>query len=161
MHYWLLNQLRDRSRTAKWYHDHRVDPNDYWLGEVDYTGDCRPEHDRDCDHWYDETDNCPNTWNIDQFDGDDNGVGGSCENGPAVPTGCVVTNHCDETLSFQCDPLKTDAELVLESQNLSDGQPWAPGGGLTPNKKWQYRVCAVTGAGKACTGVLPLDSVCP
>lgn len=49
-----------------------------WIGEVDYTGPCTRQFDQDCDHWYDEHDNCAWSPNPDQIDSDDDGFGDFC-----------------------------------------------------------------------------------
>jgi hypothetical protein len=53
---------------------------DVWWGEVDYTGPCQESRDTDCDHWYDEHDNCAWTFNPGQEDTDDDGRGDACDN---------------------------------------------------------------------------------
>jgi hypothetical protein len=61
----------------------RMHPSPYgtrWIGEVDYVGPCNHDRDSDCDHWYDDHDNCPGIANIDQADDDDDGVGNACPN---------------------------------------------------------------------------------
>jgi hypothetical protein len=60
-----------------------------WIGEVDYTGPCQKAFDRDCDHWYDEHDNCPDVRNDDQADDNDDGIGNACPPGPREIFGWV------------------------------------------------------------------------
>ncbi len=73
---WVVDQMLDRTpRSARWKAKH---PAHLWKGEVDYTGTCDHAHDVDCDHWYDEHDNCWSILNVDQADSDDDGIGDAC-----------------------------------------------------------------------------------
>jgi hypothetical protein len=52
-----------------------------WKGEVDYLGPCDRQADADCDHWFTAHDNCVSTFNPDQSDHDDDGIGDACQDG--------------------------------------------------------------------------------
>jgi hypothetical protein len=138
-----------------------------WKGEVDYTGPCQHDFDRDCDHWYDEHDNCPDQINVDQADGDDNGRGDACPlPPPPTPSNCVIWPNCGDAVSVHCDneaaasmslvrlgPTITVATttdtLTPPAVYLSD--PAAP----TTQDLWIYHVCAFNADGlSACTSDL-------
>lgn len=77
---WIREQMVDATpRGPRWLAMH---PGYLWRGEVDYTGPCQRGRDQDCDHWFDEHDNCPAVQNYDQADADDDGLGDAC----TVPT---------------------------------------------------------------------------
>jgi hypothetical protein len=122
---WVRNQMEDRSRSPAWLEAHGRSYSwgadgtfhpDYWKGEVDYTGPCNLARDRDCDHWYDEHDNCPSTYNPDQLDG------AACPPPPpplflpTPPTNCVPWTLCNDGVEFRCDMV--DEVVVLKR---SDG----------------------------------------
>ena len=109
---WVRNQMEDRSRSPAWLDAHGRSYSwgadgtfhpDYWVGEVDYTGPCDLARDSDCDHWYDEHDNCPTTYNPDQLDG------AACPPPPpplflpTPPQNCVPWTLCNDGVEFRCD----------------------------------------------------------
>jgi hypothetical protein len=109
---WVRNQMEDRSRSSAWLDAHGRGYSwgadgtfhpDYWKGEVDYTGPCDLARDSDCDHWYDEHDNCPSTYNPDQLDG------AACPPPPpplflpTPPQNCVPWALCNDGIEFRCD----------------------------------------------------------
>jgi hypothetical protein len=49
-----------------------------------------PDNDRDHDGFCDEVDNCPTTYNPDQWDSDRDGLGDLCDNNPPPPEPCRV-----------------------------------------------------------------------
>jgi len=79
---WIVSQLIDHSHDAqpKWkkMHPPVEGHSDWWIGEDDYSGRCIPAFDADCDHWVDSSDNCPQVFNHDQTDSDDDGIGDAC-----------------------------------------------------------------------------------
>jgi hypothetical protein len=90
---------------------HCDDPseNQHWKGEVDYTGPCDKEGDRDCDHWLNTHDNCPFAVNVDQTDSNDDGIGDACQTASSCPCdpgndadGDGVCGACDATVSAVC-----------------------------------------------------------
>lgn len=109
---WVRNQMEDRSRSLAWLDAHGRSYSwgadgtfhpDYWKGEVDYTGPCNLARDGDCDHWYDEHDNCPFTYNPDQIEG------APCPSAsppplflPTPPQNCVPWMMCNDGVEFQC-----------------------------------------------------------
>lgn len=83
-----LDSSVDGGHTAAWLAQHGKGA-DFWFGEVDYVGECKLDVDRDCDGWYDRQrppgqaqvvlhDNCPVTFNADQRDSNDDGIGDAC-----------------------------------------------------------------------------------
>jgi hypothetical protein len=113
-----------RGFNAQWIRDHVMDSahgghspkwlvkhgkvNDFWYGEVDYTGPCDQAKDQDCDHWYNEHDNCPLAANPDQKDSNDDGIGDACSPCPWDPTNDADHDGvCDDTRAG-ADPLKKD-----------------------------------------------------
>ena len=100
---WIRNQMEDRSRSVAWLQAHQrafqFGPDgilhpDYWKGEVDYTGPCDIARDADCDHWYNEHDNCPTFYNPAQIEGT------ICPPPPpppppaSAPQNCTTMNLC-------------------------------------------------------------------
>jgi len=93
---WVLGRVLESNvpeklrHTAAWRAAHGRADDDWW-GELDYSGPCDAERDRDCDGWWDagpiRHDNCPlercdgdaeRCANPDQADLDDDGVGDAC-----------------------------------------------------------------------------------
>ena len=56
---WLNALTGDTTHSSDWFTRHGKNPATAWQCEVDYTGPCQPTLDRDCDHWYDSHDDCP------------------------------------------------------------------------------------------------------
>ena len=79
---WILARVVDSpsNHTTTWNTKHPPSSGhmDRWFGETDYPGICQQGLDQDCDHWYDEHDNCPMDFNPTQSDGDDDGYGDAC-----------------------------------------------------------------------------------
>jgi hypothetical protein len=137
-----------------------------WIGELDYTGPCQRAFDRDCDHWYNEHDNCPNIINVDQADSDDDGIGDACPPPvPPAPANCVFWPNCDGAVSAHCDaesaatmtlfrsagspyvPVASTNDMTVSPIYLSD--PQVPAGVTLA----LYKVCAANVLGQsACTG---------
>jgi len=167
---WIISQMEDRSRSVTWMRAHgrrfswgadgTFHP-DYWKGEVDYTGGCDSARDSDCDHWYNEHDNCPMFYNPDQREGT------TCPPPPAPPPppfppqACRPQNLCDDGIEFQCTPIgevvalqrldlgawhdvstdtsKTIAHIPFISDYPKDGRDSAV-----------YRVCSRNAGGDTC-----------
>ena len=132
---WIAEQARDRSRTPGWLARHGK-PSSMWVGEVDYTGPCRGD-DRDCDHWLDVHDNCPDDYNPDQADADDDGVGDACDNCRVAynPTQANCNALAErarlaEPLGDACDPVPCPlAELgPAQIEQICTPNPPGPGG---------------------------------
>lgn len=75
---------RDIAHTDGWLARHGKSRDDWW-GELDYSGPCDEERDRDCDGWWDHGDaqhpnhdDCPEHADPDQRDSEDHGVGDAC-----------------------------------------------------------------------------------
>jgi hypothetical protein len=96
---WLLGNVLESNvpaqlrHTALWLSSHGKTTSAWW-GELDYSGPCQPDVDRDCDGWWDHGvvpslihDNCAYVANPDQLDSNDNGVGDVCSLCPFDPTG--------------------------------------------------------------------------
>jgi len=90
---WVRNALADPiPRGPKWRAQH---PGLIWIGDVDYTGPCNTALDRDCDHVYDIHDNCPDVFNPDQRDTNDQGRGDACPPPPPqTPPNCGIAFSC-------------------------------------------------------------------
>ncbi len=84
---WIKSNARDASHDGQpnWLNKHAVPlvngVADWWYGEVEYYGPRDVVNDADGDHWRDDKDNCPNTWNPAQTDTDDDGIGDACTPG--------------------------------------------------------------------------------
>ena len=86
---WISLNAVDHSHDAQpnWLKQHPFGGvGSRWRGEVDYLGPCDTVHDQDCDHWYDSDpvtsanhDNCPQVFNPDQTDEDDDTLGDACD----------------------------------------------------------------------------------
>jgi hypothetical protein len=116
---WIRNQMEDRSRSVAWLQAHQrafqFGPDgilhpDYWKGEVDYTGPCDIARDADCDHWYNEHDNCPIFYDPAQIEGT------ICPPPPpppppaSAPQNCTTMNLCNNGVDFHCDMI---SEIVV------------------------------------------------
>jgi hypothetical protein len=87
-------------RSASWLAAH---PGYVWYGDVDYTGPCSRNGDRDCDHWYDWHDNCPDNPNWDQIDSNGTGHGDACPpRAPSVAPSCTLGAACDGSVVASC-----------------------------------------------------------
>lgn len=111
---WVRGALADSiPRGPNWKAAH---PNLIWYGDVDYVGGgCRLDVDQDCDHIYDNHDNCPGIYNPDQRDSLDNGVGDACRSLPPplpptvddVPKHCLVWSvGCGNEINMLCEVVK-------------------------------------------------------
>jgi hypothetical protein len=82
---WIRDQVIDKSRlgpdhlTWRARHPLPLGQTEWWKGDVEYYGPCR-QADKDCDHWFDAHDSCPDMFNPFQEDSDDDGVGDRCDN---------------------------------------------------------------------------------
>jgi hypothetical protein len=74
----ILDHAQDNSHADGWYPFHGKVRGDYWYGEADYVGPCQRDKDGDCDHWYDDHDNCPLKVNYDQKDSNGDNIGDAC-----------------------------------------------------------------------------------
>jgi hypothetical protein len=101
---------------ARWQASHpRADgKTGWWYGESDSPGGtCDKTKDKDCDGWFDinanvasdspyrKRDNCPNVFNPDQRDDDEDGFGNACD-GDCVPTSCAAQGKNCGTIPDQC-----------------------------------------------------------
>ena len=124
---WIRYEAADRARTARWYAKHERDPNDYWLGEVDYTGPCQRSTDQDCDHWRDAHDNCLSTPNIDQVDANDNGFGDVCEPpyvGPLGTPNGVMRSALNSKVIDSHGAVAGDTVPDMQTRVLTGNQVW-------------------------------------
>jgi hypothetical protein len=89
---------------------------DYWKGEVDYTGPCDTARDSDCDHWYDEHDNCPTFYNPDQIEGTVCPPSGPPLLLPTPPQNCIKWPLCNDGIEFRCD-MVNEVVVLKRSDN--------------------------------------------
>jgi hypothetical protein len=122
---WVRAALADPlPRGPQWKATH---PNLTLVGDVDYVGDgCRVDVDHDCDHIFDKNDNCPTTFNPDQQDTLDNGIGDVCRSIPPpapptssdLPKNCLVSSQgCGNRINMLCEVSKV---FPLDVQIHSD-----------------------------------------
>jgi hypothetical protein len=101
---WILDHALDSAVVERhsnaWLAAHGKDAATYWWGEVDYGGECQRDRDGDCDHWYDDVDNCPFVYNPDQANNSGTANGDAC-----MPCGrCDPNNDADgDGVCVQCD----------------------------------------------------------
>src|SRR5262249_50719025 len=108
---WLLNLLRDTTRSHEWLQFH--EKQDYWQGEVDYTGPCQHDRDIDCDHWYDEHDTCVVSYNPVQRES-------SCS-GAAVQRG---TRSAVARIPGSMEHWWIAEDGSVQGASWSEGKPW-------------------------------------
>ncbi|MGH7285027.1 MAG: hypothetical protein ACRELY_26160, partial [Polyangiaceae bacterium] len=107
---WLRDQLIDHTHDGlshvKWRSQHPLPAGETyrWFGEDDYSGPCDLQRDVDCDHWYDEHDNCPLVFNHDQADFDEDGIGDVCN-------GCPCDVFADSDGDGVCGPPCANAKF--------------------------------------------------
>lgn len=118
---WVLDQMEDQSRSRAWLVAHGRgfwwDSNnkfhpDYWKGEVDYTGPCQLRYDSDCDHWYDDHDNCPHDINPAQIEGT------ICSPPPPPalpPQNCLTQVSCGDVVFAVCDAIGGTSLVLTDS----------------------------------------------
>jgi hypothetical protein len=142
---WLLAQLEDHRHDDpvkfKNWRDHHPSPHgtrangtpDWWLGEVDYYGDCRRDVDADCDHILlknadgTDRDNCPDVFNPDQADEDDDLKGDLC-----APMPVTTTVQLNTSFAHESSTRRVRQEVCQEP--IWPGDPW---------QCWDYLVPAI------------------
>jgi hypothetical protein len=72
---------------------------------------------------------------------------------PNAPTGCIATMHCQSSVTWSCDT-NPHPLVVQHRASLDVNSPWTDGApvDIVNNTAYDYRVCAVSIYGKACTG---------
>lgn len=85
--------------TASWIQS-TVAARGGWLSGFDYVGPCDWTQDRDCDHFYDKNDNCPDDYNVDQADFDGDHFGDVCDDCWTVPDDQSNCNAEAENIVF-------------------------------------------------------------
>lgn len=116
---WVREQMEDRSRSVAWLQAHgraftfesdgTLHP-DYWKGEVDYTGPCDVTRDTDCDHWYNEHDNCPTYYNPVQLEGTVCPLPPPPPPPTSAPQNCTTMDLCGNGIDFHCGMI---SEIVV------------------------------------------------
>jgi len=149
----------DTSRSPQWIAAHGG--NIHWKGDVDYTGPCNTDRDWDCDHIYNEHDNCPTVYNPDQREGvvypPPTTYPISCK---SVPPPDAFAD-CND-VALQCN---SQRDSVVLEQFIGSGwipiQTWARSSAqfsptfLLDQKRWAgksvtFRFCSFTEGGKNC-----------
>ncbi|MEO8800942.1 MAG: hypothetical protein ABI551_23825 [Polyangiaceae bacterium] len=79
---WIRDRMVDRTHDGKphWkaMHPPPTGQDGWWLGEDEYSGPCQITVDADCDHWTDAHDDCPDVFDHEQADANDDGQGDAC-----------------------------------------------------------------------------------
>ena len=156
---WIRTEVADHTHDAQpnWLASHPAPDGGRWLGEVDYTGPCTQDTDVDCDHWYDHAasddgnhDNCPYTFNPDQTDSNDDGMGDACywaslgpsfahgdEIGVFYPPHPMLANGADKSMVVVRDPRRGGAlELLGIERWSSEIRDKAQTGALDWGSSW-------------------------
>jgi Trypsin len=171
----VVDPSRQRENSPRWFAQHPLPAgmDAWWFGDVEYSGVCRAD-DRDCDHFTDAHDNCPDTFNPDQSDTGDLGFGDACVPAPA----CRATVGCNDDGQIECPSAPTITQLQVKCSSATCygyaiDHPvftgaFQPIAGKAPNANVDftdlyqgedstvYRVCSVKGTSTVCGPELTL-----
>ncbi len=151
---WIKENALDRTaggHTPEWLAFHGKSPDTYWFGETDYTGACDTTRDPDCDYWYSEHDDQPNSYNPAQGAALLTPCAGLCQNPTEftaryyssgwLGTGEACFETTESLAGMVCNNIESPREFRINGKTVSCG------GGLTLSEPRNNGYCLQTTAG--------------